>query len=388
MAAPQSSKSPERQLWAVCPRFTEGTLVPEWFHREDDAREWQNEMVAPATIVGDEEILPPDPDSGFDYARIVRPIVPIRWSYRWDAGGNEWIVIERTDGKPISNGVGAFRRRKDGLSSISPNELPRGYLQETRRCERGWWDLVPINWIDEQMGDPYRGKRFRDFLQLDKVSSLQATNIKADLEEIFEERYPDVACDLGNDWQFDRLQACAKKRRGHMFRGRVIQSLPHQLVMIAYDLETSLFKFHPDLPSQALAAFWTSWRAWRHLASCCSKILEELLQQDRSAVLLHGAGEAMAIQFVCRQLWAYAQEARDWKATADRHARKAPAQLLTEYKVSKRIRTHELVAEDLGLERSVYFDLKAGKRVSEETYIKAALRIGCSPCDLRTNRAD
>ena len=49
----------------------------------------------------------------------------------------------------------------------------------------------------------------------------------------------------------------------------------------------------------------------------------------------------------------------------------------------KPIRTHELVAVDLGLERSVYFDLKAGRKVSEETYIKAALRLGCSPDDLK-----
>jgi hypothetical protein len=56
---------------------------------------------------------------------------------------------------------------------------------------------------------------------------------------------------------------------------------------------------------------------------------------------------------------------------------------LTEYKVLKKIRTQELVAEDLGLERSVYFDLKAGKKVAEETYIKAALRLGCSADDLK-----
>jgi hypothetical protein len=62
---------------------------------------------------------------------------------------------------------------------------------------------------------------------------------------------------------------------------------------------------------------------------------------------------------------------------------KTPAQLLTEYKVAKKIRTHELVAESLGLDRSVYFDLKAGRRVSEDTYIKAALCLGCSPDDLK-----
>ena len=64
-------------------------------------------------------------------------------------------------------------------------------------------------------------------------------------------------------------------------------------------------------------------------------------------------------------------------------SRKSPEQLLIEYKVRKRIRTHDLVAEDLGLERSVYFKLKGGRKVSEETYVKAALCLGCSPDDLK-----
>jgi hypothetical protein len=57
--------------------------------------------------------------------------------------------------------------------------------------------------------------------------------------------------------------------------------------------------------------------------------------------------------------------------------------VILEYKVLNKIRTHDLVAEKLGLERSVYFDLKAGRKVGEETYIKAALVIGCSRDDLK-----
>ena len=45
--------------------------------------------------------------------------------------------------------------------------------------------------------------------------------------------------------------------------------------------------------------------------------------------------------------------------------------------------TRQLVAEALRLERHVYFDLKAGRKVSEETYLKAAHHLGCSPDDLR-----
>jgi len=63
--------------------------------------------------------------------------------------------------------------------------------------------------------------------------------------------------------------------------------------------------------------------------------------------------------------------------------RKPPDQLLTEYKVKEKLRTHEKVAERLGLERSVYFDLKAGRKVSQETYVKAAMGIGCSVDDLK-----
>jgi len=63
--------------------------------------------------------------------------------------------------------------------------------------------------------------------------------------------------------------------------------------------------------------------------------------------------------------------------------RKTPEQVILEYKVLNKIRTHELVAEKLQLERSVYFEMKAGRKVSEETYVKAALVIGCSPDDLK-----
>jgi hypothetical protein len=43
--------------------------------------------------------------------------------------------------------------------------------------------------------------------------------------------------------------------------------------------------------------------------------------------------------------------------------RKSPKQLLNEYKVLKRLRTQQLVADDLELDRSVYFELRAGRKV-------------------------
>jgi hypothetical protein len=147
------------------------------------------------------------------------------------------------------------------------------------------------------------GRRFREFLPLDKVSSVQATDVDADIEEIFESCYADVACDLGDDWKFHQLQTDANKSEGHIFRGRMIESLPHQLVMIGYDLETCLLKLYPDLPVQALAAFWTSWRVWQHIAEWCPKVLREMQKQDNAAAMLQGGGEARAVAFVCRQMW-------------------------------------------------------------------------------------
>ncbi|MGD0670087.1 MAG: hypothetical protein ABSB23_21335 [Bryobacteraceae bacterium] len=67
----------------------------------------------------------------------------------------------------------------------------------------------------------------------------------------------------------------------------------------------------------------------------------------------------------------------------DGSRRKTPDEVLTEFKVNEGIPSHELVAERLGLERSVYFEMKAGRKVSTGTYIKAAQIIGCTADDLK-----
>ena len=54
---------------------------------------------------------------------------------------------------------------------------------------------------------------------------------------------------------------------------------------------------------------------------------------------------------------------------------KTPSDWLTECKVFAKTRSHERQAELMGIERSVYFDLKAGRRVGDATYIKAAQYI-------------
>ena len=64
-------------------------------------------------------------------------------------------------------------------------------------------------------------------------------------------------------------------------------------------------------------------------------------------------------------------------------ARKTASELLTESKITKKFKTHEKQAEAMGIERSVYFDLKAGRKVGEESYIRAARIVGCKPEDLK-----
>jgi hypothetical protein len=63
-------------------------------------------------------------------------------------------------------------------------------------------------------------------------------------------------------------------------------------------------------------------------------------------------------------------------------ARKTASEWLTASKITNKFKTHEKQAEAMGLERSVYFDLKAGRKVSEESYIRAARVVGCDPKDL------
>src|ERR1700682_2393926 len=101
MTPTETKSSPERPRWAVCPRPTDDDAVPEWFHLESEARNWQNEVVWPAVIRGDE---------GKD--------VPVRVSAEQDASGYEWVRIERIDRKPITRGVGAFRKSQNEVSLI------------------------------------------------------------------------------------------------------------------------------------------------------------------------------------------------------------------------------------------------------------------------------
>lgn len=57
---------------------------------------------------------------------------------------------------------------------------------------------------------------------------------------------------------------------------------------------------------------------------------------------------------------------------------------LNECKVHTKVRSQESQADKMRIERSVYFKLKAGRRVSPETYIKAANYVTAhyAPCSV------
>lgn len=87
------------------------------------------------------------------------------------------------------------------------------------------------------------------------------------------------------------------------------------------------------------------------------------------------------------QIWRERGEAPKGEAPK---TRKTAAEWLEECKVHCKTRSHERQAELMGIERSVYYDLKAGKRVSAATRIKAANYITakyllCTASDLMHN---
>jgi hypothetical protein len=79
----------------------------------------------------------------------------------------------------------------------------------------------------------------------------------------------------------------------------------------------------------------------------------------------------------------FRKRAAERASRGPKSARKTASELLTESKITNKFRTHEKQAEAMGLERSVYFDLKAGRKVGEECYVRAARVVGCKPGDLK-----
>jgi hypothetical protein len=119
-----------------------------------------------------------------------------------------------------------------------------------------------------------------------------------------------ISHDLGDNWQFKRLSAEVSGLGGHSCEGLSLERLPHQLVQIAYDLETSVEHLHPHLPSEAIAAFWTSWRVGRHLAGMFPMLFQEIAKRDNVTSIEQRRVEEMLLQSLYRMFADYAREVR------------------------------------------------------------------------------
>jgi len=247
--------------WAVCPRPTVGAdLLPNWFRRQADAWQWRDEVVV--------------------------------------------------KGQPMGSLL------EVGEESVGPAAPVRGtYCPEIRRRDQGWQEVVPISWLGEQVGSAYAGRRLQDFLPLDSVACKQAFNLSADVSEALDGYCPKLECDLGTDWGFEVLVASARRGAGHAFRGRRLENLAPQMVRIAYDLETALWRHHGALSAPAVASFWTSWRVWQYLSVWGEQVAEEWRLQESAQALPDSTG--VAVWFLYRQLWFYAAEVRNWRPTPE-----------------------------------------------------------------------
>jgi DNA-binding Xre family transcriptional regulator len=73
------------------------------------------------------------------------------------------------------------------------------------------------------------------------------------------------------------------------------------------------------------------------------------------------------------------------RPVGSRSGRGPAYQKLTQFKSKHRI-TDDGLAEKMGIERSVYYELKKGKTVSEMTYHKAASVLECDPSELKPKK--
>jgi hypothetical protein len=153
-------------------------------------------------------------------------------------------------------------------------------------------------------------------LSLDSVAEIQAFDLSVEIGEAMEGCHPEFGCDLGTDWEFDLLVTHARRAAGHAFRGRRVENLSQQLMRIAYDLETALWVHHPALPTAAVVSFWTSWRVWHYLSVCAEKVTEEVGLQQPDAVM--PGGTRLAVTFMYRQFWFYAEQVRGWQPAPER----------------------------------------------------------------------
>jgi hypothetical protein len=301
-------RTDDRHNWALCNPPDGRKDLPHLFITKDAARVYLDEVLAPAVI--SERLRPPRVEhdlkdmQGRGLPDAVGPVCPIairtlrkvalRKSLRRDSAGNQWIVLEREDGKEwgeptdekgvgINGGIGAFRKIEEPIDlrwfeivdgqkrSIRP-PFPPGYRREKRRSDQPDLSILPIAWLADLEGKPYDGQRFREYFPAGDTFELMGPSsmdrLQKELAEVLRKEYPDSSCDLGDDWHFDQIQGEAMSLPSCNFRdGRRIDNLTHQLALIAHDLEDVLLIHHKALCADAVASFWTSWTVWNYIAA-------------------------------------------------------------------------------------------------------------------------
>lgn len=341
MAAPQLIDGDDQKLWAVCRQPDGQVSEPAWSHTFAAASAYKDEILVPATIHG--ALLPspravrvPDnyveafmqctpvdgPFCGVAFQVGGRARVRVEKIPRVDSCGFEWIVLEREDGKEwpllvdengneMNGGIGAFRKCNPEMASGPLLPFPPGYCDEIRRGDRQRLEIVPVMWLRELAGSPYGGMRFSEYLPADDfvgrpVSGFgTADEIAAEIEEVLDTGVPEFTCELGDDWQFKRIETEAIDLPAYSFKNREIKRQSYQLALIAKALEETLSKHHSALSPEAVAAFWTSWSVWNHLSKWSLKISEEM--NRRRAQSDDPTRISQALQ---RQAWSFGRMVR------------------------------------------------------------------------------
>ena len=328
--------------WAVCPRPTESTSVPEWFPSEEAASSYRDEVLVPAVIGG--ALLPPRterlPDEWIEVVKrdtaavgpfcpitiIVGRRTPVRVNEvpRVTSFGMTWIILERADGgewpllvdengNELSSGIGAYLVGAD-LPSMPPLPFPPGYRRSRRRRTEPV-DIVPIKWLFELAGPPYVGKNFREYLPPDEfvvpvTSCPTIEEMTAEVGKLMTNDSPEITCELGDDWRFETIEREAMALPEYGLKYRAIKGHEHQLALIAHALEAALLRHHAVLTSEAVSAFWTSWSVWNHLEKWSDKISDELSRRDPAHE--HRSRMSHALQ---HQAWSFARSVLAWRET-------------------------------------------------------------------------
>jgi hypothetical protein len=176
------------------------------------------------------------------------------------------------------------RERQDALRKLKTGELSHPlpfYLRELRNRDRGWGNPVPVHGL---LSGHKRDRLFRDFFPVSdlSLSPIPPEDLDASMERVFSGNMPDYTCVLSKEWRFEEVAKDAARSIGYEFEGRKHACITEIILKALYDLERSIFIYHPNASCEALAKFWTSWDFQRHLADFAERIQRSRVAQSMS----------------------------------------------------------------------------------------------------------